>query len=93
MGRRDLLRLAVLIPLTLDVMSRLAIGLVYGTSGIVLMETVLVCTMAAGICVLVFWGWMPGNFINGNGFKIVTLLATNSGRWRNPRSLQIRQTT
>ena len=93
MGRRDLLRLAVLIPLTLDVMSRLAIGLVYGTSGIVLMETVFVCTMAAGICVLVFRGWMPGNFINGNGSKIVTLLATNSGRWRNPHSLQIRQTT
>ncbi|MDE0974462.1 MAG: hypothetical protein OSA11_05105 [Candidatus Nanopelagicales bacterium] len=74
-------------------MSLLAIGLVYATSGIVLMGTALICAMAAGICVLVFRGWMLGNFINGNGLQIVTLLATNSGRWRNRHSVQTRQTT
>ena len=92
-GRRGLFRLAVLVPLTLSVMSLLATSVVYATSGIPLIEAAFIGTMTASICVLVFRSWMLGTFVNGNGFKIVTLLATNSGRWRNPHSLQIRQTT
>ena len=92
-GRRGLLRLAVLKPLTLGVMSLLAISLVYATSGVALFEASLIGTMAASICVLVFRGWMLGTFINGDGFKIVTLLATNSGHWRNGYCVEIRHTT
>ena len=57
------------------------------------MEAALIGTMAASVCVLVFRGWMLGTFINGNGFKIVTLLATHSGHWRNGYSIEIRHTT
>ena len=42
---------------------------------------------------LVFRGWMLGTFINGNGFKIVTLLATHSGLWRNGYSVELRHAT
>ena len=92
-GRRGLLRLAVLTPLTFGVMSLLAISLVYATSGIALLEAALIGTMAASVCVLVFRGWMLGTFVNGNGFKIVTLLATHSGHWRNSYCVEIRHTT
>ena len=50
-GRRGLLRLAVLTPLTFGVMSLVAISLVYATSGIALLEAALIGTMAASVCV------------------------------------------
>ena len=68
-------------------------GNVYATSGIAPLEAALIGTMAASVCVLVFRGWMLGTFINGNGFKIVTLLATHSGHWRNSYCVEIRHTT
>ena len=92
-GRRGLFRLAVLVPLTLGVMSLLAISIVYATSGIPLIEAALIGTITASISVLVFRGWMLGTFVNGNGFKIVTLLATHSGLWRNGYSVELRHTT
>ena len=92
-GRRGLFRLAVLVPLTLGVMSLLAISVVYATSGIPLIEAAFIGTMTASICVLVFRSCMLGTFVNGNGFKIVTLLATHSGLWRNGYSVELRHTT
>ena len=71
-GRRGLFRLAVLVPLTLGVMSLLAISVVYATSGIPLIEAAFIGTMTASICVLVFRSCMLGTFVNGNSFKIVT---------------------
>lgn len=92
-GRRGLLRLALLVPLTLAVVSLLAIGVVYATSGIPLTEAVLIGFVTASISVLVFRGWMLGTFVNGNGFKIVTLLTTNSGHWRDSYLVELQQAT
>ena len=36
---------------------------------------------------------MLGTFVNGNGFKIVTLLATHSDLWRNGYSVELQHTT
>jgi len=80
-GRRGFLRLAMLVPLTLMLVSLLAISIVYSTSGISLTEAMLIGFFLASATVLVLRGWMLGTFVNGNGFKIVSLLNTISGLW------------
>lgn len=81
-GRRGLLRLAILVPLTLALVSLIAISVVYAATGIALAEAMLIGFFLATTAVLVLRGWMLGTFVNGNGFKIVTLLKTTSGLWR-----------
>jgi hypothetical protein len=81
-GRRGCLRLVVLVPLTLSLVSLLAISIVYATTGIPLTEAVIIGFLLASATVLVLRGWMLGTFLNGNGFKIVTLLKTTSGLWK-----------
>jgi hypothetical protein len=81
-GRRGLLRLAALVPLTLTLVSLLAISIVYAATGISLTEAMLIGFFLASATVFVLRGWMLGTFVNGNGFKIVTLLKTTSGLWR-----------
>jgi hypothetical protein len=81
-GRRGFLRLAVLVPLTLLLVSLLSISIVYATTGISLSEAIIIGFFLASATVLVLRGWMLGTFVNGNGFKIVTLLNTNSGLWK-----------
>lgn len=80
-GRRGFLRLAVLVPLTLLLVSLLSISIVYATTGISLSEAMIIGFFLASATVLVLRGWMLGTFVNGNGFKIVTLLNTISGLW------------
>ncbi len=92
-GRRGILRLAVLVPLTLTLISLLAISLVYATSGISLIEAMLIGFILACITVLVLRGWMLGTFVNGNGFKIATLMNTTSGYWKNGFGVEARVTT
>lgn len=81
-GRRGPLRLAALVPLTLTLVSLLAISVVYAATGISLAEAMLIGFFLASATVFVLRGWMLGTFVNGNGFKIVTLLKTTSGLWR-----------
>jgi hypothetical protein len=81
-GRRGFLRLAVLVPLTLSLVSLLAISIVYATTGISLAEAMIIGFFLASGTVIVLRGWMLGTFVNGNGFKIVTLLNTISGLWK-----------
>lgn len=92
-GRRGILRLAVLVPLTLTVVSLLAISVVYATSGIPLSEAILIGFVLASVTVLVLRGWMLGTFVNANGFKVVRLLQTQSGHWKDDYSVQTLRTT
>jgi hypothetical protein len=92
-GRRGFIRLALLVPLTLALVSFLAIGIVSATSGISLREAVLMGFALATFAVIVLRGWMLGTFVNGNGFKIVTLLKTRSGLWKNRYKVQVKATT
>ncbi len=92
-GRRGLLRLAVLVPLTLTLVSLLAISIVYATSGISLSEAILIGFVLACLTILVLRGWMLGTFVNGNGFKIVTLLNTRSGLWKHDYGVETRAAT
>lgn len=80
-GRRGFLRLTMLLPSTLLLVSLLAISIVYATTGIPLGEAVLIGFFLATFTVLVLRSWMLGTFVNGNGFKIVTLLRAKSGLW------------
>ena len=87
-GRRGLIRLTLLVPLTLTLVSFLTISVVYATTGIGLLEAGLIGATLASASVVVLRSWMLGTFINGNGFKIVTLLRTYSGRWENIREVE-----
>lgn len=91
-GRRGVLRLIILIPLTLLVVSLLAISIVYATSGISFSEAILIGFVLATGTVLVLRGWMLGTFVNENGFKIVTLLRSTSGLWKNEYEVETRPT-
>ena len=82
-GRRGFLRLAVLVPLTLVLVSLLAISIVYATTGIAVSESILIGFVLASATVLILRGWMLGTFVNGNGFKVVYLLNSSSGLWKN----------
>ena len=82
-GRRGFLRLVVLVPLTLSLVSFAAISVVYATTGIPVIEAFLIGFALASSAVLILRGWMLGTYVNGNGFKIVTLLTTRSGAWSN----------
>ena len=75
-GRRGLIRLTLLVPLTLTLVSFLTISVVYATTGIAVLEAGLIGATLASASVVVLRSWMLGTFINGNGFKIVTLLRT-----------------
>lgn len=81
-GRRGFLRLAVLVPLTLLLVSLLSISIVYATTGISLGGAMIIGFFLASATVLILRGWMLGTFVNANGFKIVTLLNTISGPWK-----------
>ncbi len=92
-GRRGFLRLAVLVPITLLLFSLLAISIVYATTGISLSEATIIGFFLASATVLVLRGWMLGTFVNGNGFKIVTLLNTFSGQWKHHYEVEAKPTT
>jgi hypothetical protein len=91
-GRRGFLRLAVLVPLTLSLVSLLAISIAYAATGISLAEAMIIGFFLATATVLVLRGWMLGTFVNGNGFKIVTLLKTTSGLWKQRYRVESRST-
>lgn len=93
LGRRGFLRLAVLVPLTLLLVSLLSISIVYATTGISLSEAIIIGFFLASATVLVLRGWMLGTFVNGNGFKIVTLLNTISGLWTQHYQVQTQSTS
>jgi len=80
-GRRGILRLAFLVPMTLLLVSILAISIVYAATGISLLEALIIGFFLASFAILVLRGWMLGTFVNGNGFKVVTLFTTTSGLW------------
>jgi hypothetical protein len=80
------------VPLTLSLVSFLSIGLVYATSGISLIEAMLIGFFLASATIFILRGWMLGTFVNGNGFKIVTLLRTTSGLWMNRYDVESRLT-
>ena len=92
-GRRGILRLAVLVPLTLSLVSLLAISVVYAATGISLGEAALIGFSLASFATLVLRGWMLGTFVNGNGFKVVTLLRTASGLWNSRYQVESQSTT
>lgn len=92
-GRRGLMRLAVLVPLTLSLVSLLAITIVYATTGISLTEAMVIGFLLASATVLVLRGWMQGTYVNGNGFKIITLLKTISGSWNDQYQVKTESTT
>ena len=92
-GRRGILRLAVLVPLTLSLVSLLAISVVYAATGISLGEAALIGFSLASFATLVLRGWMLGTFVNGNGFKVVTLLRTTSGLWESRYHVESESTT
>jgi hypothetical protein len=91
-GRRGFLRLAVLVPLTLLLVSLLSISIVYATTGISLNEAMIIGFFLASATVLILRGWMLGTFVNGNGFKVVTLLNTISGLWKHHYQVETRST-
>jgi hypothetical protein len=92
-GRRGILRLAVLIPLTLSLVSLLAISVVYAATGIPLGEAMLIGIFLATSAILALRGWMLGTFVNGNGFKVVTFLRTTSGLWKIRYEVESESTT
>lgn len=92
-GRRGILRLAVLIPLTLSLVSLLAISVVYAATGIPLGEAMLIGIFLATFAILALRGWMLGTFVNGNGFKVVTFLRTTSGLWKSRYEVESESTT
>jgi hypothetical protein len=91
-GRRGLLRLAVLVPMTLLLVSLLSISIVYATTGISLSEAIIIGFFLACTTLLILRGWMLGTFINGNGFKIVTLFNTISGHWKHDFQVETKST-
>lgn len=91
-GRRGLLRLAVLVPSTLLLVSLLAISIVYATTGIPLSEALIVGFFLASTTILILRGWMLGTFVNENGFKTVTLLNTISGLWKHHFQVETKST-